>query len=47
LKENNDNNILFYFYWFQPSLRIAIGTNGDVLEAWMLLEKYITFYTYS
>jgi hypothetical protein len=32
------------FFWFRPSLWIAVNIDGDVLESLMLLDYYLTFY---
>jgi hypothetical protein len=39
MNEKKNLRILLYFiFWFRPSLRIAASTDGDVLEFWMLPE---------
>jgi hypothetical protein len=39
MNEKKNLRILLYFnFWFWPSLRIAASTDGDVLEFWMLPE---------
>jgi hypothetical protein len=30
--------LLYFIFWFWPSLRIVASTDGDGLEFWMLLE---------
>jgi hypothetical protein len=37
-EKKNVSIFLTFFFWFWPSLRIAISIDGDVLESWMLLE---------
>jgi hypothetical protein len=40
-------DVFYSFFWFWPSLRIAVSTDGDVLESLMLLDYYLTFYIIS
>jgi hypothetical protein len=38
----------FYsFFWFRPSLWIAVSIDGNILKSLMLLDYYLTIYIIS